>query len=75
MKAVKATYLSLYDKNLLIKCLHGKTQNNNESFNNLLWTILPKEIFVQLKTLLLGAHIALLLLNSGYLGFLPVFRN
>lgn len=67
--------MKLCDKKLLEKCLHGMTQNNNESFNNLLWTILPKENLVQLQTLLLGAHVAVLLFNSGYLGLLKVFDH
>ncbi|GBN32179.1 hypothetical protein AVEN_50766-1 [Araneus ventricosus] len=74
MKVIKATYLELCDKNLLKKCLHGMTQNNNESFNNVLLTILPKETFIQQKTLFLGSYIAVLLFNSGYLGLLPVFN-
>ncbi|GBL79952.1 hypothetical protein AVEN_5179-1 [Araneus ventricosus] len=73
MKVIKATYLELCDKNLLKKFLHGMTQNNNESFNNVLWTILPKETFVQQKTLFLGSYIAVLLFNSGCLGLLPIF--
>ncbi|GFW43405.1 uncharacterized protein TNCV_2924531 [Trichonephila clavipes] len=46
IKLMKPTYLALCDKELLKKCLHGKTQNNNESFNNVLWSVLPKKIFV-----------------------------
>ncbi|GFT68070.1 uncharacterized protein TNCV_1538671 [Trichonephila clavipes] len=46
IKVIKPTYLALFDKEFLKKCLHGKAQNNNESFNNVLWSILPKEIFV-----------------------------
>ncbi|GFT72876.1 uncharacterized protein TNCV_2319081 [Trichonephila clavipes] len=71
---IKPTYLTLCDKELLKKCLHGKTQNNNESFNNVLWSVLPKEIFVHKKTLFLGSYMAVLLYNSGYLGLLPVFN-
>lgn len=70
---IKPTYMSLCDQTLLEKCLHGMTQNRNESLNNVIWTILPKETFVGLQTLLLGAHIAVLLFNSGYLGILPIF--
>ncbi|GFY33599.1 uncharacterized protein TNCV_4591611 [Trichonephila clavipes] len=45
IKVIKPTYLALCDKGVAKKCLHGKTQNNNESFNNVLWSVLPKEIF------------------------------
>lgn len=72
---IKPTYMSLCDQTLLEKCLHGMTQNRNESLNNVIWTILPKETFVGLQTLLLGAHIAVLLFNSGYLGLLPIFNT
>ncbi|GFW10328.1 uncharacterized protein TNCV_5096791 [Trichonephila clavipes] len=78
IKVIKPTYLALRDKELLKKCLHGKTQNNNESFNNVLWSVLPKEIFVHKKTLFLGSYMAVILYNSGYLGLLPVlfrYRN
>lgn len=51
LKVIKHTYLELCDRNLLKKCLHGMTQNNNECFNNVLWNILPKETFVEQKTL------------------------
>ncbi len=71
----KPTYISLFDQVLLLKCLHGKTQNCNESFNHAIWTILPKETFAGLQTLLLGSNIAVLIFNSGYLGLLPVFEN
>lgn len=75
MNANKPTYMSLCDRALLSKCLHGKTQNCNESFNNMIWTVLPKETFVGLQTMLLGANVAVLLFNSGYLGLLPVFKS
>ncbi|GFW31275.1 uncharacterized protein TNCV_2578561 [Trichonephila clavipes] len=74
IKVIKPTYLALFNKELLKRGLHGKTQNNNESFNNVLWSILPKEIFVHKKTLFLGSYMAVILYNLGYLGLLPVFN-
>lgn len=75
IKIIKPTYLDLCDQTLLSKCLHGMTQNCNESFNNIIWTIIPKETFVGLQTLLLGTHIAVILFNSGYNGLLHVFEH
>ncbi|GBN18910.1 hypothetical protein AVEN_103322-1 [Araneus ventricosus] len=75
INSIKTTYMSLCDSNLLSKCLHGKTQNNNKSFNNVIWTILPKETFVEMQSLTLGVNIAVLLFNSGNLGLLDVFKN
>ncbi|GFY16479.1 uncharacterized protein LOC101238613 [Trichonephila clavipes] len=72
---IKPTYLKLYDETLLKKCLHGKTQNCNESYNNILWNIVPKNIFIGLETFRLGALLALILYNSGYAGILSVIPN
>ncbi|GFW62453.1 uncharacterized protein LOC101238613 [Trichonephila clavipes] len=72
---MKPTYLKLCDETLLKKCLHGKTQNCNESYNNILWNIVPKNIFIGLETFRLGALLALILYNSGYAGILSVIRN
>lgn len=30
------------------KCLHGKTQHNNENFNSILWSGISKTFFAQL---------------------------
>ncbi|GFY00915.1 CCHC-type domain-containing protein [Trichonephila clavipes] len=72
---IKPTYLKLCNETLLKKCLHGKTQNCNESYNNILWNIVPKNIFTGLETFRLGALLALILYNSGYAGILSVIRN
>ena len=36
-KHVKPIFRELQDEKLLSKCLHGKTQNQNESFNGMIW--------------------------------------
>ncbi|GFV36753.1 CCHC-type domain-containing protein [Trichonephila clavipes] len=72
---IKPTYLKLCNETLLKKCLHGKTQDCNESYNNILWNIVPKNIFIGLETFRLGALLALILYNSGYAGILSVIRN
>ncbi|GFT85247.1 uncharacterized protein TNCV_497001 [Trichonephila clavipes] len=51
--------------------LHGKTQNCNESFNNVAWCIIPNDTIVELQTLCLGIYIALILFHSGFAGLLP----
>ncbi|GBM48563.1 hypothetical protein AVEN_184581-1 [Araneus ventricosus] len=73
MKVIKATYLELCDKNLLKNaCMVWHRTIMKVSTTS--WTILPKETFVQQKTLFLGSYIAVLLFNSGYLGLLPIFN-
>ncbi|GFX16905.1 uncharacterized protein TNCV_2518831 [Trichonephila clavipes] len=39
LNTVKTTNMDLCGQSLLEKCLHGKTQNANESFNGVLWSI------------------------------------
>lgn len=71
---VKPVYMKLCDKNLLQKCLHGKTQNANESFNGCLWQTVPKETFIELKTFSLGAYLAVIIFNKGFNGLLDVLK-
>ena len=44
MMAIKPVYQDLAHRDLLKKCLTGKTQNVNESFNNVVWTRVPKNV-------------------------------
>ncbi|GFV78900.1 uncharacterized protein TNCV_4080001 [Trichonephila clavipes] len=67
--------MKLCDEHLLNKCLHGKTQNANESFNGILWKFIPKDIFVELQTLRLGAHMTLTQFNNGFRGLLDVLNQ
>ncbi|GFS72583.1 uncharacterized protein TNCV_4135861 [Trichonephila clavipes] len=75
IKIIKPHYMKLCDKDLLNKCLHGKTQNANESFNGILWKFIPKYIFVELQTLKLGAHMAVIQFNKGFRGLLDVLNQ
>lgn len=38
MKEIKSIFRDLPSKELLKKCVHGRTQNFNESLNNVIWT-------------------------------------
>ena len=50
---------------LLQKCLHDKTQNNNECLNGVVWRRLPKDVFIGRKTLELGISSAVRNFNDG----------
>ena len=47
IKHVKAVFDGLSDETLLKKCLYGKTQNANESFNGTIWNRIPKARFIK----------------------------
>ena len=53
-ETIRSVFISLRDEKLLGKCLHGKTQNNKESLNGLIWKSCPKDVFVGRTTLELG---------------------
>ncbi|GFY09497.1 uncharacterized protein TNCV_4321761 [Trichonephila clavipes] len=57
LNIVKPHYFKLCDQKLLEKFLLGLTQNANESFNGVLWNTVPKQNFVELQSLKLGAYI------------------
>ncbi|GFX91076.1 uncharacterized protein TNCV_5107061 [Trichonephila clavipes] len=65
LNMIKSTYLELCTKQLLNKCLHGKTQNSNECFNGIIWQTVPKEIFMCLKTLKSDTLDAVIQFNEG----------
>ena len=50
---------------MLEKCLHGKTQNANESFNGTIWNRVPKANHVGLNTLCFGVYDAISHFNIG----------
>ncbi|GFV68794.1 uncharacterized protein TNCV_1969661 [Trichonephila clavipes] len=75
LNMIKPTYLELCTKELLTKCLHGKTQNSNECLNGVIWQRVPKEVFVCLKTLKSGALDAVIQFNDGYKGCVEIFKK
>lgn len=75
LNTMKPVYLDLCSRELLSKCLHGKTQNANESFNGIIWQRVPKDVFVCLKVLKLGAYDAVIQFNEGFKGSLTVLSQ
>ena len=62
---VKPIYNDLSKNELLEKCLHGKTQNQNESFNGMIWERLPKTKYVSSVQLKFGVYDAVSNFNIG----------
>jgi hypothetical protein len=61
---VKPIYERLSNDALLERCLDGKTQNQNESLNGMIWN-LPKEVFIGSEVLKLGVYNAVAHFNIG----------
>ena len=64
----------LQSNELLSKCLHGETQNANEALNGVIWTRIPKRVFVGRTTLEIGAYSSVLAYNDGTEGILEVLN-
>ncbi|XP_059163145.1 uncharacterized protein LOC131946415 [Physella acuta] len=71
---IKPVFEILSSNALLEKCLHGGTQNANESFHNLIWKRCPKTVFVGKKRLEIAVHDATIVYNQGELGRREVFK-
>jgi len=72
---IKGLFERLRDEKLLKKCLHGKTQNVNESFNGIVWTRCPKRVYVNRKTLEIGISSAIIEFNEGKTGIEAVLKG
>lgn len=75
MELIKLTFNALTAQDLLKKCLHGRTQNVNKGFNNVLWTRVPKQTFVGIQTFKCGTHDAVITFNEGNSGRLKVLKE
>ncbi|GFW98760.1 uncharacterized protein TNCV_2251231 [Trichonephila clavipes] len=75
VNTIKPVYMDLCDRNLLKKCLHGKTQNPNESFNAILWQTLPKEVFVEHQTLRLGSYTDVVQFNNDFQRLISILNE
>ena len=71
--AIKPVYEELTRDDLLIRCLGGFTQNNNESFNSTVWAMAPKAISSGKMILDIATNLAIGIFNDGFSSILSVF--
>lgn len=65
MEEIKQIFRDLADPRLLVKCLHGQTQNPSESLNSVVWSRIPKTTLVMKGTLEFGVYEAIACFNKG----------
>lgn len=75
LKYIKPVYADLSKDELLMKCLHGRTQNHNESFNGCVWNRLPKTNFIGFNQFELGIYDAVACFNTGNKAILQIFKE
>jgi len=71
---MKPVFQDLTNENLLKGCLGGYTQNANECFNSVLWSRLPKNIFIGIDNFNLGVKDAVITFNDGAVGRLEILK-
>ena len=74
LNAIKPIYKDLSSENLLERCVGGFTQNNNESFNQIIWKISPKIYNEGSTAVEIASYIATCLFNEGATSFLKIFQ-
>ena len=72
---VKPIYKDLIKHEELKKCLHGKTQNQNESYNALSWQRAPKNIYLSIEKTRLAVYNAVAVFNDGRQSSLKILKN
>ena len=72
---MRPVFESLTSTELLSSCTHGGTQNVNESFHHLIWSLCPKEIFLSWRRMEIAVSSATLQFNEGKDSKLAVCDN
>ena len=75
IKHVKPILADLSSDALLEKCLHGLTQNQNESFNGTIWNRIPKGTYVGLRQLEIGVYDGIAHFNIGSKAAVLIFEK
>ncbi|GFX59028.1 uncharacterized protein TNCV_3814621 [Trichonephila clavipes] len=75
MDAIKPVFNDLTQPKLLQKCLGGKTQNNNESINSLIWKLCPKFLGCGRKIVDISTNEAIVIFNDGNQGRLKIMQS
>ncbi|XP_044584565.1 uncharacterized protein LOC123265047 [Cotesia glomerata] len=73
--AMKPIYDDLSKDELLERCVGGFTQNNNESFNQLIWKITPKILPAGSKIVNIAALVAACIFNEGTSALLLIMHG
>ncbi|XP_043257791.1 uncharacterized protein LOC122400403 [Colletes gigas] len=73
-EALKPIYTDLSRRDLLDRCKGRNTQNNNESYNALLWHFAPKHLHNGLKTIELANFLAVGIFNDGFQSILKILQ-
>ena len=71
--SIKPVFTELSKQELLGKCVLDATQNQNESFNNIIWSRCPKTGFCSVEIVEISVYLAAITFNHGLEGHSPLF--
>lgn len=69
------TFEALSEESLLSKCMHGGTQNQNESINGLIWQRATKETHASLPTVETATFLGVAHFNDGSMSLFSVIKQ
>ena len=72
---VKPIFERLCSRKLLARCVLGATQNQNESFNKLVWQRCPKTDFTSVNTVQIAVNLAIISFNRGAKSFVTLAEH
>ena len=72
---LKRIFAEVSDESLLEKYLHGKTQNQTECFNSMIWDLIPNTRYVSLTQLELGVYDAVANFNIGKKAYVLIYEK
>ena len=72
---IKPVFTAFSKRELLEKCVLGASQNQNESFNNIVWSWCPKTGFCSVVSVDIAVNLAAITLNHGLEGLSPLFEQ
>ena len=72
---LRPIFEELSNEYLLKKCLHGMTQNQNETFNAMIWSRIPKSTYVSFSQLQLGVYDTVANFNIGRKASILIFKK
>ena len=73
---IKPVFIELSSDNFIkmSKCLHGRTQNSNESLHSVIWVKCPQNVFLERQTLEIGVYYAAIEFNESCQGIHKSYR-
>jgi hypothetical protein len=68
MKKIRPAFDTLCSKESLMRVLNGSSQNSNEGFHSLIWSMSPKHKAPSEVTFNIACYLATIIFNDGYFG-------